>query len=286
MSARQPHELLAGVGNGAPIVVNDVALAPIEYRGARVMTLAMMDAVHKRPDGTARRNFNENKARLIEGEDYHEMNQPDEIRTLGITRPQGGTPAVVQLLTETGYSMLVKSFTDDLAWDVQRQLVKAYFKPATKPAPGQRHVGVDPALSAARRSRAIASNAKTAASLCALFPNLGQSGQQTIYAKLVNAAAGEEVVPLPKIEQLLSATEVGEIYGISSHAVGALANANDLKVDQYGEFAMDKSRHSNKQMTTFRYNSAGVAKIGELLGQKSKPIAPWQDQQQLGLNTE
>lgn len=125
----------------ALVKINDVALAPIDYRGVRVMTLSMMDAVHKRPDGTARRNFNENKVRLIAGEDFHDLNQPDEIRTLGFTRPQGGTPATVVLLTETGYSMLVKSFTDDLAWDVQRQLVKSYFakvsaKPVRRASPG------------------------------------------------------------------------------------------------------------------------------------------------------
>lgn len=33
----------------------------------------------------------------------------------------------VTLLTESGYLMLVKSFTDDLAWEVQRELVKTYF---------------------------------------------------------------------------------------------------------------------------------------------------------------
>lgn len=32
------------------------------------------------------------------------------------------------LITETGYLMLVKSFTDDLAWKVQRELVDTYFK--------------------------------------------------------------------------------------------------------------------------------------------------------------
>ena len=32
------------------------------------------------------------------------------------------------LITETGYLMLVKSFTDDLSWEVQRQLVQSYFK--------------------------------------------------------------------------------------------------------------------------------------------------------------
>lgn len=32
------------------------------------------------------------------------------------------------ILTEQGYLMLVKSFTDDLAWKVQRQLVSSYFR--------------------------------------------------------------------------------------------------------------------------------------------------------------
>ena len=56
------------------------------------------------------------------------VNQPSEIRTLGIERPQGGVPQTVTLITESGYLMLVKSFTDDLAWQVQRQLVNSYFR--------------------------------------------------------------------------------------------------------------------------------------------------------------
>ena len=32
------------------------------------------------------------------------------------------------VVTESGYLMLVKSFTDDLAWQVQRQLVNTYFR--------------------------------------------------------------------------------------------------------------------------------------------------------------
>lgn len=117
------------------VKINDVDLAPIEYRGARVMTLAMMDAAHKRPDGTARRNFNENKARLIEGEDFHEVTA-DEIRTQSLGNAFAARTSKGTLLTETGYSMLVKSFTDDLAWDVQRQLVKSYFR--AQPAPAAR----------------------------------------------------------------------------------------------------------------------------------------------------
>lgn len=114
----------------ALVTINGIALAPVEHCSTRVMTLAMMDAVHQRADGTAGRNFRENRARLVIGEDFYEVDQPDEIRRLGFTRPQGGTPAMVLLLTETGYSMLVKSFTDDLAWEVQRQLVRSYFRSA------------------------------------------------------------------------------------------------------------------------------------------------------------
>lgn len=144
MSARQPHELLLAAQQSAPaapVEIAGVELAPIEYEGVRVMTLAMIDKVHQRPDGTAGRNFRENRARFIEGEDYQKV-CADEIRTHKICEISNKAHEDVILMTETGYSMLVKSFTDDLAWDVQRQLVKSYFaKPVLVPtAPASRQV--------------------------------------------------------------------------------------------------------------------------------------------------
>ncbi len=99
-----------------------------EYNGQRVVTFKDIDTVHQRSDGTARKRFNDNKGRFIENNDYVVINQPSEIRTLGLIRPQGGTPEQVILITESGYLILVKSFTDDLAWQVQRELVNTYFK--------------------------------------------------------------------------------------------------------------------------------------------------------------
>ena len=103
----------------ALVTINGIDLAPVELRGARVMTLSMMDAAHKRPAGTARRNFNENKTRLIEGEDFFKV-RADEIRTHKICAISSKAHEDMILLTETGYSMVVKSFTDDMAWEVQR----------------------------------------------------------------------------------------------------------------------------------------------------------------------
>ena len=98
-----------------------------EYNGQRVVTLKDIDMVHGRPDGTASRNFRTNKERFIEGEDFFKVSS-DEIRRTNIFDIPDKATADYALITEQGYLMLVKSFTDDLAWDVQRQLVNGYFK--------------------------------------------------------------------------------------------------------------------------------------------------------------
>lgn len=95
-----------------------------EYQGQRVVTLRDVDTLHRRSSGTAGNNFQNNKKRFLENEDYFiiKPSQKEDLPSLLI--PNRG----LTLLTESGYLMLVKSFTDDLAWQVQRQLIKAYFK--------------------------------------------------------------------------------------------------------------------------------------------------------------
>lgn len=116
-------------GASAPLVaIGHTQLSILFFRETPVITFALMDQAHERPEGTARRNFNRNRDKLVEHEDYFVLGQPDEIRSVGLAREDGSTPASIVLLTETGYLMLVKSFTDDLAWQVQRQLVTGYFR--------------------------------------------------------------------------------------------------------------------------------------------------------------
>lgn len=105
------------------IQIGNQQISTKEFKGQRVVTLKDIDLVHERPEGTARRNYNTNKKHLIEGEDYFVRNSSEAQNEFGITAPNG-----LVLMTEQGYLMLVKSFTDDLAWKVQRQLVNTYFK--------------------------------------------------------------------------------------------------------------------------------------------------------------
>lgn len=102
------------------------------YKGQRVVTFKDIDTVHERQDGTARKRFADNRGRFIEGTDYFvvtpemlENTEMSEKRTSGI---DSVNPRGTAFITESGYLMLVKSFTDDLAWQVQRDLVSSYFK--------------------------------------------------------------------------------------------------------------------------------------------------------------
>ena len=109
--------------------INNVALTVKEYHGARVVTFKEIDAVHGRPDGTARKRFNDNRDHFIEGEDFFKVKCSEVRPFFGQTPPNGFNPdADIILITESGYLMLVKSFTDDLAWKVQRELVNSYFR--------------------------------------------------------------------------------------------------------------------------------------------------------------
>lgn len=109
------------------ISINSNEMTIREYNGQRVVTFKDIDTVHGRTNGTAGRNFRDNKKRFIEGVDYFKV-CADEIRRDNIMDISPKAHAQVVLITESGYLMLAKSFTDDLAWTVQRELVNNYFR--------------------------------------------------------------------------------------------------------------------------------------------------------------
>ena len=68
----------------------------------------------------------------------------------------------------------------------------------------------------------------------------------------------------PQVDKTYTATEIAKEIGITANKVGRIANANNLKTEEYGIEVLDKSRSSNKQVTSFRYNEKGKQKIKEL----------------------
>lgn len=78
--------------------------------------------------------------------------------------------------------------------------------------------------------------------------------KQIMYSKTTELLSGETLIPLPKIERkTYSATDIDKVLGISANKVGGLANAYNLKTDEYGIKVWDKAKYSDKQVPNFRY---------------------------------
>ena len=85
-------------------------------------------------------------------------------------------------------------------------------------------------------------------------PDFPQEYRQILYSQAAATLTGQKLLPLPETpKQTYSATEVGERYGLSANKIGSLANQHGLKSEEYGLLVWDKSRHSAKQVQTWRY---------------------------------
>lgn len=94
----------------------------------------------------------------------------------------------------------------------------------------------------------------------------GSSFEQVLDAYATKELEGEFLLPLPNVgAKTYSAEEIGEKLGISANMVGRLVNRNGLKTNEYGEWFKDKSRNSQKEVSTFRYFENVIPVIEGLL---------------------
>lgn len=110
------------------VKINNTDLSVKEFNGQRVVTFKDIDMLHERVEGTAKRNFSDNKKHFIKNVDYYELSKSDVGTDFVLTYEFDKKAPKGMLLTESGYLMLVKSLQDDLAWKVQRELVNNYFR--------------------------------------------------------------------------------------------------------------------------------------------------------------
>ena len=115
------------------VTIGNAEIPLVSYQNQAVVTFAMIDRVHQRPDGTASRNFRSNRERFEEGRHFFYVTDSKGLDEIRRNHPGVFKEAAREatLFTERGYLKLVKSFTDDLAWDVQDQLIDGYFRAKT-----------------------------------------------------------------------------------------------------------------------------------------------------------
>lgn len=106
------------------------ALTPIEHNDQRVLLTSQLAESYETAERTITDNFNNNKARYMEGKHFFLL-QGEDLR--GFKRENenfGFAPNLnkVYLWTEKGALLHAKSLNTDKAWEVYDQLVETYFK--------------------------------------------------------------------------------------------------------------------------------------------------------------
>lgn len=118
------------------------------------------------------------------------------------------------------------------------------------------------------RAKAMDLNAKTKAfkaiMTAAKDKQLSAVAAQVYGIRGMENLTGEEIGALPETGPLYTASEIANALHTTAAKVGKVANANNLKTDEYGIWALDKSRYSGKQVNSFRYNQHGKDKLKEL----------------------
>jgi prophage antirepressor-like protein len=124
-------------------------------------------------------------------------------------------------------------------------------------------------------------NAKTRQAMIVLKSKDGKTlhpkSVELLEINAVEVLTGGQLNYRPEIGKMYTAEEIGKEAGVSKNKVGRIANANGLKTDQYGMMVLDKSKHSDKQVETFRYNEEGRSKILDLLRNENSPSASRQE---------
>lgn len=252
------------------VTISNHTLSIKECNGQRVTTFKDIEAVHGRPDGTAGRCFRENRNRFIEGVDYFRRNSSEARTEYGVIAPNG-----LVLLTESGYLMLAKSFTDDLAWQVQRELVNSYFRSKDIISAQADKLSEMKIRAAADRAAAMRMNAENRRLKLLLdhpyLKDLSPIAQQAWELKAAEDATGANVGNLlPECGKTYQAGQLAAMWSkefgvkVTAATLGRLANQNGLKTEEYGITAMDKSPYSSKEVVSFRYNEKGAAKLKKL----------------------
>lgn len=118
---------LVKIENTVNIKGNDLRV--VEYKGVRVLSSYDIAQLHGKPVRKVNEQFERNIDRLSEGTDYFRISKEEFSESFsGIQNFIPNNVKDIKLFTERGYLKLVKSFTDDLSWEVQDLLVDSYFK--------------------------------------------------------------------------------------------------------------------------------------------------------------
>lgn len=235
------------------VKINNVELGIKEYKKERVVTAWDIAKVHKKEVNDITKNFNNNKKKFILDEDYFLVNRTEiSERKISVQDFIPNNVKEIPLFTESGYLMLVKTFTDDLSWDIQRQLVKGYFKLKELKS----SIDKDKRLEIMEKN----ANVRMAKMLKSLIPfSKSERYKEILVSEATKVLTGRELIPPPEVEaKTITATQIAEILGVSVQKIGVISNKYNLKTEQNGYWVHEKAKYCNKEIPNFRYFESAI----------------------------
>lgn len=221
--------------------------------------------IHEQSVGNINRLINNNRKWFEDGIDLIDLlNAPEAFRNfahqLGLDK--SNRTQHIYLLSERGYSLLVKFMDDEKATRAYKQLLDNYFnmREAIK--------NNNPSLVQQRRLSIMEDNAATRKANMMYkiaMATSSETARQSLLAHAAKELTGEMTVPVMKHKEY-TATQIGQKLGITSNKVGRIANQLGLKAEQpgqneYGRWANSKSRSSDKEVPQWLYFDKGVKAI-------------------------
>ena len=161
------------------------------------------------------------------------------------------------IMNRDGFSLLVMGFTGKDALDWKLKYIDAFNKMEKKIKEQSKLQSAKDNTDKLLVAQSKYMNAK--ARVAAIWLKLGErvlanaEYQQICNAYASEALTGHKVLPMPEChERYYTATEVGNMLGISANRVGKIATQNNIKTSENGKWFFDKSRSSNKEVETFK----------------------------------
>ena len=187
----------------------------------------------------------------------------EDDKTVNESFTVNGTQAI--LINESGlYSLILSSKLPNAKqfkrW-VTSEVLPAIRKTGTYSVPNKQDKSIE---IKERNSRVRLSNQFLK---LAKVDTLSTEYKNILVSKAAEALTGFALIPLPQSEQkMYSATEIGEMFGVSAQKIGRVSNEHDMKTEEYGGYYRTKSQHCCKEVDSFVYNDKAVERFREIFG--------------------
>ncbi len=241
----------------------------------KAMLVKDIALIHGQPLGEINRRINDNRERFKNGIDIIDLKSVMGLshNEFGYTQNAWNRSANAYLLSERGYSKLLKILEDDKAWEVYDQLVDGYFTMRAEAKATQ------PRIDSAKRLEIMSENAQTRKGTLLYriaMQTKSETSKQALLAKAAETITGEMTIPV-LLKKEYSATAVAQKLGTTANKVGRTANQIGIKAEQpgqneYGRWANSKSQHSDKEVPQWLYFDEGVKAIAKAINSAKEAV--------------